>query len=92
MEFKTVKEALEVLMAYNNPKQLPKVKSTDDWKAADANDIQEFNYEALANVCDLLGMEDIYLGNKKADKKNSSTFKFDTHVSDEQIKEASRHC
>lgn len=50
MNYENVKDALKELVALNTPGTTFELK-----------DLQESNYELLANVCDLLGMSEIYL-------------------------------
>ncbi|WP_283590340.1 hypothetical protein [Ligilactobacillus saerimneri] len=57
MNFETVKEALEFLYSVNRKEAKVKVNG----KPARVHDIQEMNREAIFGLCDLLGMEDIYL-------------------------------
>lgn len=68
MNYENVKDALKELVALNSPgTTFSKVSTIIDSgvKTGDRNfevkDLQESNYELLANVCDLLGMSEIYL-------------------------------
>lgn len=67
-EFENVRQVLEELVAINDPKnKLGEIKEQDEnglifsERPATARDLQEINYDDLCNVCDLLGMSDIYL-------------------------------
>ena len=65
MDFDNVREVLEVLFDYNNQKNgVPRIKDDGARKMRDVKteELQEVNYELLANVADLLGMSDLYLG------------------------------
>ena len=68
MNYENVKDALKALVALNNPgTTFGKVSTIIDSgvktgeRKFEVKDLQESNYELLANVCDLLGMSDIYL-------------------------------
>lgn len=68
MNYKNVKDALKELVTLNDPNTtFDKVSTITDSGAKinrrkfELKDLQESNYELLANVCDLLGMSDIYL-------------------------------
>lgn len=68
MDFDNVREVLEVLFDYNNQKNgVPRIKDDGARKMRDVKteELQEVNYELLANVADLLGMSDLYLPNIK---------------------------
>lgn len=67
-EFKNVRKALEELEAINNPQsELPKTIENIGFdinpvkRPVTAKELQELNYEDIVNICDLLGMSDIYL-------------------------------
>ncbi len=68
VEYENVKDALKQLVRLNEPgTTFGKVSTTVDngikidKREFTIKDLQESNYELLANVCDLLGMSDIYL-------------------------------
>ena len=68
MNYENVKDALKELVALNNPgPTFGKVSTIIDSgvktgeRKFEVKDLQESNYELLANVCDLLGLSDIYL-------------------------------
>ena len=68
MNYENVKDALKELVALNSPGTTFGKVSTITNSGVKINrrkfelkDLQESNYELLANVCDLLGMSDIYL-------------------------------
>lgn len=68
MNYENVKDALKELVSLNNPgTTFVKVSTIIDSRAKidtrefELKDLQESNYELLANVCDLLGMSEIYL-------------------------------
>lgn len=64
MDFDNVREVLEVLFDYNNQKNgVPRIKDDGARKMRDVKteELQEVNYELLANVADLLGMSDLYV-------------------------------
>lgn len=65
-EFTDARAALEYLEALNN-KNCTIESATENGKERPATikDLQEMNYEIIINLCDLLGMSDIYLGGKK---------------------------
>lgn len=65
-EFTDVHSALEFLETLNN-KNCTIESATENGKERPATikDLQEMNYEIIINLCDLLGMSDIYLGGKK---------------------------
>lgn len=65
-EFTDVRAALEYLETLNS-KNCTIVSATENGKKRPATikDLQEMNYEIIINLCDLLGMSDIYLGGKK---------------------------
>lgn len=58
MEFETVKECLEMLLDLNNTENELQV----DGKLGTINDLKDFNFELIVNMCDLLGLEILYLG------------------------------
>lgn len=58
MEFETVKEYLEMLLDLNNTENELQV----DGKLGTINDLKDFNFELIVNMCDLLGLESLYLG------------------------------
>lgn len=58
MEFETVKECLEMLLDLNNTEKELQV----DGKLGTINDLKDFNFELIVNMCDLLGLESLYLG------------------------------
>lgn len=69
MNYENVKDALKELVTLNDPNTtFDKVSTITDSgvkinrRKFELKDLQESNYELLANVCDLLGMSDIYLG------------------------------
>lgn len=68
VEYRNVKDALKQLIRLNEPGTTFGKVSTivdngikTDKREFTIKDLQESNYELLANVCDLLGMSDIYL-------------------------------
>lgn len=68
MNYENVRDALKELVALNNPNTtFGKVSTIIDsgvkisLSKFELKDLQESNYELLANVCDLLGMSEIYL-------------------------------
>lgn len=68
MDYENVKDALKELVTLNDPNTtFDKVSTITDSgvktnsRKFELKDLQESNYELLANVCDLLGMSDIYL-------------------------------
>ncbi|MGZ0156502.1 hypothetical protein ACXJQ9_04290 [Lactobacillus johnsonii] len=68
MNYENVRDALKELVALNNPNTtFGKVSTIIDSGAKtgerkfELKDLQESNYELLANICDLLGMSEIYL-------------------------------
>lgn len=66
MNYENVKDALKELVSLNNPgTTFVKVSTITgakiDTREFELKDLQESNYELLANVCDLLGMSEIYL-------------------------------
>ena len=68
MNYENVKDALKELVTLNDPNTTFDKVSTITDSGVKTNsrkfklkDLQESNYELLANVCDLLGMSDIYL-------------------------------
>ena len=58
MEFETVKECLEMLLDLNNTENELQV----DGKLGTINDLKDFNFELIVNMCDLLGLKSLYLG------------------------------
>lgn len=74
MNYENVRDALKELVTLNDPNTtFGKVSTIIDSgvktgeRKFELKDLQESNYELLANVCDLLGMSEIYLddwGNK----------------------------
>lgn len=58
MEFETIKECLEMLLDLNNTENELQV----DGKLGTINDLKDFNFELIVNMCDLLGLESLYLG------------------------------
>lgn len=58
MKFETVKECLEMLLDLNNTENELQV----DGKLGTINDLKDFNFELIVNMCDLLGLESLYLG------------------------------
>lgn len=76
MEFDNVRDALGALLYINNRHinksnvSIEKDESGTHKRNATYNDLQDFNWNTVANICDLLGMEDIYLeGNTIIKKK-----------------------
>lgn len=69
VEYENVKDALKQLVQLNEPGTTFGKISTivfdngikTDKREFTIKDLQDSNYELLANVCDLLGMSDIYL-------------------------------
>lgn len=68
VEYENVKDALKQLVQLNEPGTTFGQVSTivdngikTDKREFTIKDLQESNYELLANVCDLLGMSNIYL-------------------------------
>lgn len=67
-----IKDALKELVALNSPgTTFSKVSTIADSGVKtgelkfEVKDLQESNYELLANVCDLLGMNNIYLDDEE---------------------------
>lgn len=58
MEFETVRECLKMLLDLNNTENELQV----DGKLGTINDLKDFNFELIVNMCDLLGLESLYLG------------------------------
>lgn len=58
MEFETAKECLEMLLDLNNTENELQV----DGKLGTINDLKDFNFELIVNMCDLPGLESLYLG------------------------------
>ncbi|MCZ9726854.1 hypothetical protein L2009_01305 [Lactobacillus gasseri] len=72
MNYENVKDALKELVALNSPgTTFGKVSTIADSgvktgeRKFEVKDLQESNYELLANVCDLLGMSEIYLDDEE---------------------------
>lgn len=68
METENVREALRILLDYNDSKLNPNLKIGEfggPQREATVKDVQEFNSGLLANIADLLGMSDLYLGESK---------------------------
>lgn len=65
MEYKTVREALEMLVSAN---EVAQENFTTNGHVSTYEDLQEFNCEIAYNLCDLLGMSDLYLSITKAKK------------------------
>ena len=65
-EFTDAHSALEFLETLNN-KNCTIVLATENGKKRPATikDLQEMNYETIINLCDLLGMSDIYQEGEK---------------------------
>lgn len=64
MNYKNVKDALKELVALNSPGTTFRIIDSEvktGERKFEVKDLQESNYALLANVCDLLGMSDIYL-------------------------------
>ena len=68
MKYENVRDALKELVTLNDPNTtFGKVSTIIDSgvktgeRKFELKDLQESNYELLANVCDLLGMSEIYL-------------------------------
>lgn len=70
-EFENVRQVLEKLEAINNPKSdiIRKYGTgiNETARLVDAKELQKLNYEDIASLCDLLGMNDIYRGGTKND-------------------------
>lgn len=71
MNYENVKDALKELITLNDPNTtFGKVSTIIDSgvktgeRKFELKDLQKSNYELLANICDLLGMSEIYLGNR----------------------------
>lgn len=71
MNYENVKDALKELITLNDPNTMfGKVSTIIDSgvktgeRKFELKDLQESNYELLTNICDLLGMSEIYLGNR----------------------------
>lgn len=58
MEFENVKECLKMLLDLNDTENELQV----DGKLGTINDLKDFNFELIVNMCDLLGLESLYLG------------------------------
>ena len=72
MNYENVKDALKELITLNDPNTtFGKVSTIIDSgvktgeRKFELKDLQESNYELLANICDLLGMSEIYLGDNQ---------------------------
>lgn len=68
METENVREALKILLEYNDSELNPNLKIGEtggSQREATVKDVQEFNSGLLANIADLLGMSDLYLGESK---------------------------
>lgn len=71
-DFENVRQALEELIAINNTRtKLPRSKELDESgnvivkeHEVTARDLQEMNYQDLVDICDMLGMSDIYMNQK----------------------------
>lgn len=67
MEFETVEEALEFLLDINNQENEMRVANVNpdgtrsDFKKATLEDYKESNREAVYALCDMLGLEKVYL-------------------------------
>lgn len=68
IEYDNVKDALKKLVRLNEPGTVfGKVSTITDGEVKTGErefairDLQDSNYELLANVCDLLGMSEVYL-------------------------------
>lgn len=68
MNYENVRDALKELITLNDPNTtFGKVSTIIDSgvktseRKFELKDLQESNYELLANICDLLGMSEIYL-------------------------------
>lgn len=74
MEFETVEEALEFLLDINNQDNDMKVTTINpdgtrsDFKKATLEDYKESNREAVYALCDMLGLEKVYLDRLKDEK------------------------
>lgn len=62
MEFETVKEALKELININQATKIITRKENGKSREITVKELQEINFETLVNVCDLLGMKELYLG------------------------------
>lgn len=70
-EYENVREALSDLLELNDSQRNHDLKvrlGDGEWHKCTAHDIQEFNYEILASMADLLGMSDLYLGGDNHDE------------------------
>lgn len=63
---KSVKESMKILLEFNDPATGDlKVKNQNGtYRVGSQKDLKELNYEQLANIADLLGMSELYLGKK----------------------------
>lgn len=74
MEFETVEEALEFLLDINNQENEMRVATVNpdgtrsDFKKATLEDYKESNREAVYALCDMLGLEKVYLDRWKDEK------------------------
>lgn len=57
MEFENLKQVIAFLVSLNSRESTLKVNG----KKATLSDLKEANYEVLVQICDLLGIEDVYL-------------------------------
>lgn len=70
MEFENVKEALKYLLEVNQQGGDMKVARIDsdgtrhEWEEATLEDYKESNRETVYAICDMLGLENIYLDGK----------------------------
>ncbi len=68
--YDNVREVLENLEAINNyenggvDRYITHADGSITQRPATVRELQELNYEDIASLCDLLGMSDIYLGEK----------------------------
>lgn len=74
MEFETVEEALEFLLDINNQENEMRVANVNpdgtrsDFKKATLEDYKETNREAVYALCDMFGLEKVYLDRLKDEK------------------------
>jgi hypothetical protein len=61
MEYENVREALDVLVSFNDTNR---DELTVDGKQMTFGDLQDLNREIAYNIADLLGMSDLYLDRK----------------------------
>lgn len=77
MEFETVEEALEFLLDINNQGNEMRVATVNPngtrsgFKKATLEDYKESNREAVYALCDMLGLEKVYLDKWKDEKVGS---------------------